>query len=369
MMLRYSIYILTLLLSVTSLCVGAEEAKGAGDVPDTESDAKLILTDQEEMIQPLPPGEHGLSGLAGKEGPPGTPCTAGSPSGPPCRPGSGSSSGHPSPILEAKSPTFIHSSQQAEKEGGEDGRIHEPAAVAEDGDVSGQRTLQQAGQKGNTQQQQIQPPPASLPTAANGARSGSDLNQNREKAQNQDQTSHGDESGSALAKNVQTLVQGGNVNENSQKNPEEQHTTHSSGRPNGISETSQSFSPHLQESSSAGTHENQQELNVNTDSSKGENTTNQGDTDSQSASTSTEPPATSSPQDAEETTTSTTANADNDTTPSEGSPTTTTTTTLPPELTNNKKGDADSSSSSISSSVWVRVPLLIVVTLSCILVC
>ncbi|ORC82238.1 uncharacterized protein TM35_000951030 [Trypanosoma theileri] len=49
--------------------------------------------------------------------------------------------------------------------------------------------------------------------------------------------------------------------------------------------------------------------------------------------------------------------------------TTTTTTTLPPELTNNKKGDADSSSSSISSSVWVRVPLLIVVILACILVC
>ncbi|ORC83969.1 uncharacterized protein TM35_000521130 [Trypanosoma theileri] len=46
----------------------------------------------------------------------------------------------------------------------------------------------------------------------------------------------------------------------------------------------------------------------------------------------------------------------------------TTTTTLPPELTNNKKGDADSSSS-ISSSVWVRVPLLIVMTLACILVC
>ncbi|ORC83163.1 uncharacterized protein TM35_000761080 [Trypanosoma theileri] len=47
--------------------------------------------------------------------------------------------------------------------------------------------------------------------------------------------------------------------------------------------------------------------------------------------------------------------------------TTTTTTTLPPELTNNKKGDADNSSS--ISSVWVRVPLLIVVTLACILVC
>ncbi|ORC84233.1 uncharacterized protein TM35_000471280 [Trypanosoma theileri] len=50
------------------------------------------------------------------------------------------------------------------------------------------------------------------------------------------------------------------------------------------------------------------------------------------------------------------------------STTTTTTTTLPLESANNKKGDADSSSS-ISSSVWVRVPLLIVVTLACILVC
>ncbi|ORC84400.1 uncharacterized protein TM35_000451380 [Trypanosoma theileri] len=48
--------------------------------------------------------------------------------------------------------------------------------------------------------------------------------------------------------------------------------------------------------------------------------------------------------------------------------TTTTTTTLHPDPANNKKGDADSSSS-ISSSVWVRLPLLIVVTLACILVC
>ncbi|ORC83952.1 uncharacterized protein TM35_000531360 [Trypanosoma theileri] len=63
-------------------------------------------------------------------------------------------------------------------------------------------------------------------------------------------------------------------------------------------------------------------------------------------------------------------NSDNANTPNnEESTITTTTTTLPPELTNNKKGDADSSSSSISSSVWVRVPLLIVVTLACILVC
>ncbi|ORC84222.1 uncharacterized protein TM35_000471170 [Trypanosoma theileri] len=66
-----------------------------------------------------------------------------------------------------------------------------------------------------------------------------------------------------------------------------------------------------------------------------------------------------------------TANTANDTTThneESTTTTTTTTTTLPPELTNNKKSDADSSSS-ISSSVWVRVPLLIVFTLACILVC
>ncbi|ORC83790.1 uncharacterized protein TM35_000571180 [Trypanosoma theileri] len=60
--------------------------------------------------------------------------------------------------------------------------------------------------------------------------------------------------------------------------------------------------------------------------------------------------------------------ADNTETTPSTTTTTTTTTTLPPELTNNKKGDADSSNS-ISSSVWVRMPLLIVVTLACILVC
>ncbi|ORC83388.1 uncharacterized protein TM35_000731120 [Trypanosoma theileri] len=44
---------------------------------------------------------------------------------------------------------------------------------------------------------------------------------------------------------------------------------------------------------------------------------------------------------------------------SESTTTTTTTTTFPPETANNKKSDADSTSS-ISSSVWVRLPLLIV---------
>ncbi|ORC84392.1 uncharacterized protein TM35_000451300 [Trypanosoma theileri] len=68
-----------------------------------------------------------------------------------------------------------------------------------------------------------------------------------------------------------------------------------------------------------------------------------------------------------ETTTNTSASTNPETDNTSTTTTTTTTTTLPPELTNNKKGDADSSSS-ISSSVWVRVPLLIVVTLACILV-
>ncbi|ORC83861.1 uncharacterized protein TM35_000551300 [Trypanosoma theileri] len=58
-----------------------------------------------------------------------------------------------------------------------------------------------------------------------------------------------------------------------------------------------------------------------------------------------------------------TPNSETNNTPSndeESTTTTTTTTTLPPEPTNNKKGDADSSS---ISSVWVRVPLLIVAML------
>ncbi|ORC83476.1 uncharacterized protein TM35_000681080 [Trypanosoma theileri] len=71
---------------------------------------------------------------------------------------------------------------------------------------------------------------------------------------------------------------------------------------------------------------------------------------------------------ADHTNTDTTNTPSNDEESTSTSTTTTTTTTLPPELANNKKGDADSSSS-ISSSVWVRVPLLIVVTLACILVC
>ncbi|ORC84211.1 uncharacterized protein TM35_000471060 [Trypanosoma theileri] len=82
---------------------------------------------------------------------------------------------------------------------------------------------------------------------------------------------------------------------------------------------------------------------------------------------------------AEGTTTANTTSVTINTTSNEETtlPTTTTTTTNTIPTINgisnntimpNVKGDADSSSS-ISSSVWVRVPLLIVVTLACILVC
>ncbi|ORC83817.1 uncharacterized protein TM35_000561150 [Trypanosoma theileri] len=118
---------------------------------------------------------------------------------------------------------------------------------------------------------------------------------------------------------------------------------------------------------------NQNEQNAPSENANTEPASTQEGADSQSSPTpSTETPSASS-QANERTQASETENAENYTTPAESessttTTTTTTTTTLPPESTNNKKGDADSSSS-ISSSVWVRVPLLIVVTLACILVC
>ncbi|ORC83391.1 uncharacterized protein TM35_000731150 [Trypanosoma theileri] len=126
-------------------------------------------------------------------------------------------------------------------------------------------------------------------------------------------------------------LQGENAQEELNKKPERTPVTQSPSDPNGNSEVPQTPSPKPQEPSSVNPQGSiEKEHNVQ----------------------------------------SNTANTDNANTPiNEGSTTTTTTTTtLPPELTNNKKGDADSSSS-ISSSVWVRVPLLIVVTLACILVC
>ncbi|ORC92425.1 uncharacterized protein TM35_000031780, partial [Trypanosoma theileri] len=106
---------------------------------------------------------------------------------------------------------------------------------------------------------------------------------------------------------------------------------------------------------------------VNTSAASGEGTGAQSSPTSESSQTD----GTAEGGNSAETSTNNSAstNPETDNTPTnEGSTATTTTTTIPPELTNNKKVDTDSSSS-ISSSVWVRVPLLIVVTLACILVC
>ncbi|ORC90639.1 uncharacterized protein TM35_000084370 [Trypanosoma theileri] len=106
----------------------------------------------------------------------------------------------------------------------------------------------------------------------------------------------------------------------------------------------------------SGSHPNSSTEPITTGTNTPEKTTVQEQT-----SNTQESQSTNGTEDAATTTSGTPTNTNND----EES---TTTTTLPPEPTNNKKGDADSSSS-ISSSVWVRVPLLIVVTLACILVC
>ncbi|ORC81844.1 uncharacterized protein TM35_001051010 [Trypanosoma theileri] len=144
--------------------------------------------------------------------------------------------------------------------------------------------------------------------------------------------------------------------------------------------------PTLQETPSADPEVSQQEEHsAKSNSANSDNTANQNDpaTESPSSTASAQPPATSSTQETDGTKPTEAADVGNDSTPAGREPTSaqdgaadntettttsTTTTTLLPEPTNNKKGDADSSSS-ISSSVWVRVPLLIVVTLACILVC
>ncbi|ORC92420.1 uncharacterized protein TM35_000031730 [Trypanosoma theileri] len=107
---------------------------------------------------------------------------------------------------------------------------------------------------------------------------------------------------------------------------------------------------------------------VNTSAASGEGTGTQSSPTSASSQTDGTAEGGNSAETSTNNSASTNPETDNTSTNEESTTTTTTTTTLPPELANNKKGDADSSSS-ISSSVWVRVPLLIVVTLSCILVC
>ncbi|ORC83792.1 uncharacterized protein TM35_000571200 [Trypanosoma theileri] len=172
---------------------------------------------------------------------------------------------------------------------------------------------------------------------------------------------HGSEEKDLLPVDNSKPQQGGNPQESTNKEPQEPRDPQSSSQPNVNHEVPQASQPQLQGPMPTVQEESQEkEHNAESQSGSSANTSTNDIPATESSSTaSTAAPATSSQEDT----------ADNGATPSEESTTTTTiTTTLPPELTNNKKGDADSSSS-ISSSVWVRVPLLIVVTLACILVC
>ncbi|ORC83931.1 uncharacterized protein TM35_000531150 [Trypanosoma theileri] len=352
---RYVLCILALLLSCACVHVLAEEVPAADlsdQVPDTESETKIN-------------------------------CPAAGASEPGC---SGGSSGHTSgPLLTSEPSTLNASLQNGRKEGGEDG-IPVPQAMGVAGGLSVQETSHLAGQRETEHQQRA----AASTTRPNSADSLTVQGPNHDRGQTQEQTHQGGGNALSPTKEVQPSLHNGKAEEKSQENSEEQHNLQSTGSRNGIPEGHQISRTQVQETSSAGTQDaNENKNNADNRSvSSGSTTTNDTAPTQSSSPTSTEANATPSPQETEGNNESGNTNADSGTAP-EGSgssnnqnegentdttttttstTTTTTTSTLPPELTNNKKGDADSSSS-ISSSVWVRVPLLIVVTLACILVC
>ncbi|ORC81919.1 uncharacterized protein TM35_000471120 [Trypanosoma theileri] len=173
--------------------------------------------------------------------------------------------------------------------------------------------------------------------------------------------------------------QNSELKDKSNKNPDTLSPVPSPSKPSEIPTAPDSSSEQLQDTTPTGTQDSTQNDHSNDKSTdRTGNTSNQDGTapqSSTSSNSSTENAAGSDNANAENGTASeasgTTSNHEavaGNTNATTTTTTATTTTTLPPELTNNKKGDADSSSS-ISSSVWVRVPLLIVVTLACILVC
>ncbi|ORC83852.1 uncharacterized protein TM35_000551210 [Trypanosoma theileri] len=347
-MMRYVLCILALLLSCACVHVLAEEVPAADlsdQVPDTESETKILL-----------------------------PCPAAGASEPGC---SGGSSGHsPGPLLTSESSTLNPALQKERKEGGDD-RIPVPQAMGVAGGLSDQETSHLAGQR----ETEHQPLHAASTTRPNPGDSQTVQGHNHDRGQTQDRTHQGGANVLSPIKEVQPSVHGGKAEEKSQENSKEQLTLQSKGSPNENSDAPQRSGPQVQEPSSADTHDDDKNENKrdNRSVSSGSTTTNSGTLTQSSSPTSTEANATPSPQETEGNNESDHKNAESGTAPEgSGSPNTqqgavenadtTTTTTLPPELTNNKKGDADSSSS-ISSSVWVRVPLLIVVTLACILVC
>ncbi|ORC81917.1 uncharacterized protein TM35_001041010, partial [Trypanosoma theileri] len=339
-----------LLLSCACVHVLAEEVPAADlsdQVPDTESETK-ICPNGTELFEPSEPG-----------------CSGG---------------GHPSgPLLSSEPSTLIPSLQKERNEGGED-RIPVTEALGEDRGVNRQDNTQDnlhvADQIGKEQQQLA----ASSTTRPNSADSLTGQGPNHDREQTQDLTHQGGANDLSPTNEVQPSLHNGKAEEKSHENSEEEHNLQSTGGGNGIPKGPQISRTQVQEPSSAGTQDaNENKNNAdNQNVSSGSTTTNDA-APTQSSSTSTEAYVTPSPQETKDNNESGNKNAESGTTPegngSTNKPaneesttnTTTTTSTLPPELTNNKKGDADSSSS-IISSVWVRVPLLIVVTLACILV-
>ncbi|ORC84440.1 uncharacterized protein TM35_000451780 [Trypanosoma theileri] len=343
-MMRYVLCILALLLSCACVHVLAEEVPAADlsdQVPDTESETKILLTCATGA------SEHGCSG-----------------------------GGHPPGPTSTSMPANVNPSLQKErKEGGEDG-IPVSQAVVDAVGLSVQETSHLAGQVGK----EHQPLPDASTTRPNSADSLTVQGPNHDRRQTQNLTHQGGANDLSPIKEVQPSLHNGNAEEKSQENPEEEHNLQSTGSRNGIPEGPQISRTQVQEPSSAGTQDANENKNnaENQNVSSGSTTTNDAAPTQSSSSTSTEANVTPSPQETQGNNESDNKNAESGTTPEGNGSTnnpanaettsTTTTTTLPPELTNNKKGDADSSSS-ICSSVWVRVPLLIVVTLGCILVC
>ncbi|ORC82222.1 uncharacterized protein TM35_000961010 [Trypanosoma theileri] len=309
-MMRYVLCILALLLSCACVHVLAEEVPAADlsdQVPDTESETKILL-------QGTPVAQCGEdpSGC-----PPGGPAAA-----------AGVAPGSPCP-----------SGGVPEGQTGSSRTCTLSAAVEPGRGVDGTSDC-----NSDTPERPCPPPPGQKPPSAQPPQQQTPPPQQQEKRhKSEGQESAEDGSHNVAQSDVQ--VDQNSVNTGGNSVPSE------SGGPGNTSSTSEGEAAAPSEGTTSSGDGGSNNTNPQTQS---EITTEGGDSNSTNQST------------AAAGTTGTEGSQEN--VNAESTTTTTTTTTLPPELTNNKKGDADSSSS-ISSSVWVRVPLLIVVTMACILVC
>ncbi|ORC84375.1 uncharacterized protein TM35_000451130 [Trypanosoma theileri] len=325
-MMRYVLCILALLLSCACVHVLAEEVPAADlsdQVPDTESETKIVLPD-----------------TSGKN------CTNG---GPP------DSSGKCNSLLEKPGLGADGSPCRRTTDSSADCTSHGVKAKLEP--VASECNSVSSGNPGTCTPLTVQQPPATSPALQPVLPPPPQVKQEevhqKEDKEHSKEAPHNDEhSGVQTADN--------RVSTESESDP-----AGSEGRENTSSTAGNADSQNPQQNTTEG----------QATTSSTEDTPSSGDGDSNNTNPQTQSESANEGGDSNPSNQTTTAA---DETGTEGSlenvnaesstTTTTTTTTLPPELTNNKKGDADSSSS-ISSSVWVRVPLLIVVTLACILVC